>query len=127
MTLDDYNEFCATLPATTSVVQWGGSHVWKVGPKMFAIFSFPTIGGTGITFKTSPMSYELLKQQKGCRPAPYLAARGMTWIQCVSNESLSDNDVKLYIAESRRLVFETLPKKTKLNLTADTFLPAHEL
>jgi predicted DNA-binding protein (MmcQ/YjbR family) len=33
MTCDDYNAFCASLPATTHVVQWGGSHVWKVGGK----------------------------------------------------------------------------------------------
>ena len=29
--------FCAALPATSHVVQWGGSHVWKVGGKLFAI------------------------------------------------------------------------------------------
>ncbi|RUU07854.1 MmcQ/YjbR family DNA-binding protein, partial [Mesorhizobium sp. M6A.T.Ca.TU.002.02.2.1] len=28
MTLDDYNSFCASLPSTTHVVQWGGAHVW---------------------------------------------------------------------------------------------------
>ena len=37
MTLDDYNGFCASLPGTTHVVQWGGAHVWKVGGKVFAI------------------------------------------------------------------------------------------
>ena len=37
MTLDEYNGFCASLAATTHVVQWGGAHVWKVGGKVFAI------------------------------------------------------------------------------------------
>ena len=37
MTLDEYNRFCASLHATTHVVQWGGAHVWKVGGKVFAI------------------------------------------------------------------------------------------
>ncbi|MCP5365835.1 MAG: MmcQ/YjbR family DNA-binding protein, partial [Hyphomicrobiales bacterium] len=31
MTDDEFNAFCRSLPATTYVVQWGGSHVWKVG------------------------------------------------------------------------------------------------
>jgi predicted DNA-binding protein (MmcQ/YjbR family) len=37
MTYDEFNEFCRALPATTYVLQWGGSHVWKVGGKVFAI------------------------------------------------------------------------------------------
>ena len=37
MTYIKFNAFCRGLPATTYVVQWGGSHVWKVGGKVFAI------------------------------------------------------------------------------------------
>ena len=37
MTHDEFNAFCASLPAVTHVVQWGGSDVWKVGGKVFAI------------------------------------------------------------------------------------------
>lgn len=37
MIQDEYNTFCAMLPATSHVVQWGGSDVWKVGGKVFAI------------------------------------------------------------------------------------------
>jgi predicted DNA-binding protein (MmcQ/YjbR family) len=37
MTFEEFNAFCRELPATTYVVQWGGSHVWKVGGKVFAI------------------------------------------------------------------------------------------
>ena len=126
MTLEQYNSFCASLPHTSPVVQWGGSHVWKVGAKMFAIFSYPDIGGTGITFKTSDLSYELLKEQKGCRPAPYLASRGMKWIQCTSTETLKTKDLKIYLAESHRMIFEGLPKKQKslLQITADSFVSA---
>jgi predicted DNA-binding protein (MmcQ/YjbR family) len=39
MTYEEFNAFCRALPATTYVVQWGGSHVWKVGGKVFAIAS----------------------------------------------------------------------------------------
>ena len=37
MTLAEYNAFCAALPATSHVVQWGGADVWKVGGKVFAL------------------------------------------------------------------------------------------
>jgi predicted DNA-binding protein (MmcQ/YjbR family) len=37
MTYAEYNTLCAALPATSYVVQWGGSHVWKVAGKVFAI------------------------------------------------------------------------------------------
>ena len=37
MTLAEYNAFCAALPATSHVVQWGGTDVWKVGGKVFAL------------------------------------------------------------------------------------------
>ena len=37
MTYDEFNAFCRALPATSYVMQWRGSHVWKVGGKVFAI------------------------------------------------------------------------------------------
>ena len=37
MTYDEFNQFCGGLKATTYVMQWNNSHVWKVGGKVFAI------------------------------------------------------------------------------------------
>ena len=75
MTGKEYNAFCKSLPATTYVVQWGGSHVWKVGGKVFAIGGWDDGGEPHITFKVSPLAYEMLKDKRGLRPAPYLASR----------------------------------------------------
>lgn len=110
MTYDEYNTFCGSLPATAHVVQWGGSHVWKVGGKVFAI------GGWGedqpaFTFKVSDLSFEILQDQPGLRPAPYLASRGMKWIQHYARPGLSDDDLKLYLRESHRIVASGLSKK----------------
>ena len=69
MTLGEYNEFCRALPATTYVVQWGGSHVWKVGGKVFAIGGWDE-DETSVTFKVSGIAFEILKEQPGLRPAP---------------------------------------------------------
>ena len=67
MTHDAFNAFRQALPATTHVIRWGDSHVWKVGGKVFAIGN-----GRGYTFKVSPLAYEVLREQPGSRPAPYL-------------------------------------------------------
>ena len=115
MTYDDYNAFCKTLPATSYVCQWGGSHVWKVGGKVFAIGGWDD-GDVAITFKTSPLSFEILKEQPGLRPAPYMASRGMKWIQHFEAPGLSDDELQDYIRESHRLVSLGLSKKKQKEL-----------
>jgi len=115
VTFEEYNRFCRKLPATSYVMQWGGSHVWKVGGKVFAI------GMTGgdvpaYTFKVTPLSYEILKEQTGLRPAPYLASRGMKWIQHYAAPGLKDADLKDYLRQSHALVAEGLSKKKRIEL-----------
>lgn len=39
MTRDEFDGYCRSLKATTNVIQWGNSSVWKVGGKIFAICS----------------------------------------------------------------------------------------
>jgi len=116
MKLDAYNKFCGSLPATTHVVQWGGSHVWKVGGKVFAIAGWNEGEVTGITFKVSEIAFEMLKDQPGLRPAPYLASRGMKWIQHYEKPGLSTKDLKSYIAESHKIVASGLSKKKQKEL-----------
>ncbi len=117
MTLDEYNSFCGELAHTSHVVQWGGAHVWKVAGKVFAV------GGWNdededlfVTFKTSEMSYDLLKDMPGCRPAPYLASRGMKWIQRTGPESMDDAALCDYMRESYRLVALGFSKKKQKEL-----------
>ena len=124
MTLDDYNAFCASLPATTHVVQWGGAHVWKVGGKVFAIAGWSDGEVLAVTFKTSEMAFDILKDQPGCRPAPYLASRGMKWIQRQTGESMDDAALRDYLRESRRLVALGLTKKVRQELGLDQPEPA---
>jgi predicted DNA-binding protein (MmcQ/YjbR family) len=116
MNLSQYNSFCAALPHATNVVQWGGASVWKVGGKVFAIAWFDNSVDQGITFKCSPLSFDMLKELESCRPAPYLASRGMKWIQRTEATSLSDRDLKAYLKESHRLVGLGLSKKRRREL-----------
>ena len=117
MTYEEYNAFCGGLPATTYVMQWGGSHVWKVGGKVFAIGGWhDDRDEPGITFKVSDIAYEMLKDQPGLRPAPYLASRGMKWIQHYAKPGLSDGELRDYLRQSHLIVSRGLPKKTRTAL-----------
>jgi len=113
---EEFNAFCRSLPVTTHVVQWGGSHVWKVGGKVFAIGGWENGTYPGVTFKVSETAYEALKDAPGLRPAPYLASRGMKWIQHYAEPGLSDDDLKSYLAESHRIVALGLTRKKRKEL-----------
>ena len=96
-------------------MQWGGAHVWKVGGKVFAIGGWET-GAPAITFKVSEIAFEALKGKPGLRPAPYLASRGMTWIQHYAKPGLKDAELKDYIRQSHHIVASGLSKKKQREL-----------
>lgn len=116
MTREEYNSFCAALPATTHVVQWGNADVWKVGGKVFAVGGWSDSKDLAVTFKVSDLAYDILREQPGCRPAPYLASRGMKWIQRQTDESMDDAALRDYITESHRLVSAKLTRKVRAEL-----------
>jgi predicted DNA-binding protein (MmcQ/YjbR family) len=116
MTRDDFNHFCSSLPAAHHVVQWHDSDVWKVGDKVFAICGWNESEVPGITFKTSPTDYEILREMPGLRPAPYLASRGMKWIQRFDRPGLSDDNLRHCLAESHRIVASGLSRRKRAEL-----------
>ncbi|MEM9288960.1 MAG: MmcQ/YjbR family DNA-binding protein [Pseudomonadota bacterium] len=117
MTYDEFNAFCGQLPGTTHVVQWGGSHVWKVSGKVFAIGGWQT-EAPAVTFKTSEMLYEILRDTPGYRPAPYFASRGMKWIQRTDLEGAMEDGFTDTLLGSYELVVAGLPKKVRQELAA---------
>jgi predicted DNA-binding protein (MmcQ/YjbR family) len=122
MTEEEFNDFCRGLPAATYVCQWGGSHVWKVGGKVFAIGGQEG-GELRVTFKASEIAYEVLQDQPGLRPAPYLASRGLKWIQHFARPGLSDDDLRDHIRQSHALVVRGLTKATRTELGLDAGSP----
>lgn len=114
-----YNAFCSGLPHVTHVVQWGGAHVWKVAGKVFAIGGWNQGEALSVSFKCSPLAFEILKDQPGLRPAPYLASRGFTWIQRFAADAMDDAALCEHIRESHRLVALGLPKKVRHDLGLD--------
>ncbi|WP_323993079.1 MmcQ/YjbR family DNA-binding protein [Nguyenibacter sp. L1] len=125
VTVDDFNAFCRALPATTYVMQWGGAHVWKVGGKVFAIGS---VDGARlmVTFKAGELFYEILRERPGLRPAPYLASRGLKWIQHfaapgpgsdgLGDDGPGDDELRDHIRRSHRMVAQGLSKKARAEL-----------
>lgn len=123
MNKSEFDTFCAGLTATFHVVQWGGSTVWKVGTdtrsKVFAIAGWGTGTTPAYTFKVSAVAYEMLCQEPGLRPAPYLASRGMKWIQHYGHPGLDDADLRAYLSESHRLVSLGFPRALRDRLGLD--------
>jgi predicted DNA-binding protein (MmcQ/YjbR family) len=111
MTRAEFNAFCAALPATTHVVQWGGADVWKVGDKVFAIRGRAD-GRDAFTFKVGEIAFEVLPETPGLRPAPYLASRGLKWIQDTGG-GLSDEDLRAHVRASHAMIAAKLPKRRR--------------
>lgn len=115
MTRDEFNVFCGAMRATTHVVQWGNSDVWKVGGKVFGICGWNK-GADAFTFKVSEIAFEVLPDTPGIRPAPYMASRGLKWLQQYGEPGLSDDELRRHIVLSYDLVAAGLTKKKRAEL-----------
>lgn len=118
MTREEFDTFCATLPATSNIIQWGNASVWKVGGKIFAICSNWGSGDdTKFSFKCSDLSYSLLIQEDGIIPAPYLARA--KWVQIEADGAMPDEDHKAYIVAAHGIVSAKLTRKIRKELGLD--------
>jgi len=116
MNFDEFNNFCRSLPETTYVMQWRNSHVWKVGGKVFAIGGWGKTNKPAFTFKVSDYNFHVLGDLPGFRPAPYLASRGMKWIQQYDVPESEIEELRYYLTESYRIVSLGLTKKKQKEL-----------
>ena len=109
MTLDEFDRACGALPAATRVVQWGGAHVWKLGPRMFAV-AWPGHASFACSLKASAMAREIYAGQPGIVPAPYLARAG--WLR-FTDGALPDAELVDMIGVSHALIVAALPKRLR--------------
>ena len=116
MTRNQINAYCAALPQTTYVIQWGGSDVWKVGGKLFAVIGMGGERDNAVTFKASQLAFEVLSDMPGLRPAPYLASRGLKWIQHHDEPGLPDDSLCDHIRASYDMVVAGLTRKKRADL-----------
>jgi predicted DNA-binding protein (MmcQ/YjbR family) len=110
----DVEKFCLSLPATTLVVQWGDSRVYKVGGKVFAVLC-PTFDKPHhITFRVAEDSFEILTEDPAFVQAPYFASR--RWVSLERLAALSTKEMKAYLTRAHALVAAGLPKKKQAEL-----------
>lgn len=76
MTYDEFNQFCGGLKATTYVMQWNNSHVWKVGGKVFAIGGLGKNGEPAFIFKTSELNYHFFERETRVSPRALFCVSG---------------------------------------------------
>ncbi|MET0274026.1 MAG: MmcQ/YjbR family DNA-binding protein [Phenylobacterium sp.] len=111
MTSREHIEACAlALPAATKVVQWGGSDVYKVGGRVFAVCGL----GGGLGFKVSEIGFVVLTDDGGpARQAPYFA-KGQ-WVT-VDLDDVDDADVAGWLATAHSLIAGKLTRKLRAEL-----------
>ena len=115
MTPEVFEARCLGLPAATVTIQWGGTSVFKIGGKIFAMANgLVERRASGYMFKTSDMAYELLIEQGLAAPAPYLARA--KWVQLAGPNALGDRELAAYLKEAHRIVADKLPAAVKAEL-----------
>ena len=114
MTLTRFGRLCLSLPGAAMAVQWGGSHVFKIGAKMFALGN-QAGGDTAFVFKAAPLTFQILLEQRLAERAPYLP-RG-NWVMVAASGKLPDADLAAYLYQSYRMVAGSLPKAARRELS----------
>lgn len=114
MRRNGFEAFVARLPSVTLVRQWRDDSVAKVGGKIFALLDRDP---GEVWCKVSDMSFDLLTELPGIRPAPYFARAG--WVAISHECPLSGEDVEAYVVEAHRLVAAKLSKKLRQQLGLD--------
>lgn len=102
------------LPGATLSIQWGDSHVYKAGGKMFAVMRAPDAKQQSISFKTSDDSFAILTQQEGIIPAPYL--QRAKWVQLDRLTRMKAGELKAYLTRAHAIVAAGLTKKARAAL-----------
>ncbi len=110
----NFEAFVLTLPAATLVRQWRDDSVAKVGGRIFCLLDGD---GGDIWFKASPISFDLLTELDGIRPAPYFARAG--WVSVSPGSLLGDDDIRAYLVEAHRLIAGRLSRKLRCELKLD--------
>lgn len=111
MTRPGFEAFVLTLPKVTLVRQWRDDSVAKVGGKIFALLDRDP---GEVWLKVSDMTYELLTELDGVRPAPYFARAG--WVAIGAESPLSEEEIAAYVREAHRIVAAKLTRRVRAEL-----------
>lgn len=114
MTRPGFEAFVARLPAVWVVRQWRDDSVAKVGDKIFALLDRDP---GEVWCKVSEMSFDVLTDLPGIRPAPYFARAG--WVAISADSPLSGEEVEAYVVEAHRIIAAKMSGKKRTALGLD--------
>jgi predicted DNA-binding protein (MmcQ/YjbR family) len=106
-----FETFVTSLPAATLVRQWRDDSVAKVGGKIFCLLDRDP---GEVWLKVSDMSFDLMIETNGIRPAPYFARA--KWVAISHLSPLSDDEIRAYIVEAHQLVAARLTRRVRTEL-----------
>jgi predicted DNA-binding protein (MmcQ/YjbR family) len=109
VTRDEIEAVAMALPAATKVVQWGGSDVYKVGGKVFAICGL----AGGLSFKVTEIGFVALTEGGPARQAPYLHKGSWVFIEL---DAADEADIADWITTSHSLIAAKLTRAAKREL-----------
>ena len=110
MTIEEIQLICRKLKGTTEDIKWEDHLCFSIGDKIYLITS-PDALPISASFKTSAEDFDILCEQTGFRPAPYLAR--YKWVKLDNINLLSITDWEKYIQNSYDLVYSKLPARMK--------------
>ncbi|KKB08368.1 hypothetical protein VE26_15665 [Devosia chinhatensis] len=109
-----FEPFVLSLKGATLVRQWRDDSVAKVGGKIFCLLDCDP---GEIWLKVSDMSFALMTEMDGIRPAPYFARAG--WVAISHFSPLTDAEIRVYIGAAHGLVAQKLSRKQRQALGLD--------
>ena len=114
MQYDEFDAWVRTLPGVTFDIKWGADRTYCLGAKVFVFAGALDNEAPKLTFKASELAFEMLTDSGVAVPAPYLARA--KWVQLARPDSLTDDEIKAYVAQSHALVAAKLTRKQRAEL-----------
>jgi predicted DNA-binding protein (MmcQ/YjbR family) len=106
-----FDKTCRALSGVTLDHPWDGHDVYKVGGKMFAVYS---PGDDTFSFKASDIAFEVLTETGPGKPAPYLARAKWVWFE--SPKARDADEVEGWLKTAHGLIAAKLTKKSRAEL-----------
>jgi predicted DNA-binding protein (MmcQ/YjbR family) len=108
MDIENFREYCLSLPGTTEGMKWGENLCFMIEEKIYVIAS---LDDGHVSFKIDPEEFDELVARDGVAQAAHFAKK--QWVTIEALDVLNDQEWRDRISASRALVISKLPKKTQ--------------
>lgn len=114
MNIEDYRDFCLSLPGTTEETPFGpDTLVFKVGGKIFALTDLQTFASFNV--KCDPeRAAELRERYDYVRPGFHMNKKH--WNTILVGTGATDAQMREWLTESYQLIVAALPKAVRAEL-----------